>query len=200
MNKSLFIFIFLSILSLSSGQYSPTPVRDTDKNVLRVGTNYYIVPAVPGGGGGLITARGPGQLCPLEVAQQIGDKLNGSPLSFSPANPNKDGIIFESTDINIKFMDKSCAPSTVWRVDDPNYFGERYISTQGMLGRPGRETINNWFKIQKYEDHYKLVHCPSVCKTCKIVCEDIGIKISERGRRSLVLNKKPPFKVMFKKA
>ncbi|XP_071708094.1 miraculin-like [Rutidosis leptorrhynchoides] len=192
-------FLILIVLStLSSGQVS-IPVRDTNGNVLRSGTKYYIVPAKRGAGGGLITARGGGFWCPSEVAQEVSDELDGKPLSFVPANPNKDGIIYESTDLNIKFEDPhSCAPGSVWKVVVDN-FVTPMVYNQGVLGNPGRETISNWFKIQKFEDHYKLVYCPSVCKSCKPKCADIGSAITnDRGRRSLVLNN-IPFKVKFKK-
>ena len=64
---------------------------------------------------------------------------------------------------------------------------------------PGLETIINRFKIQKYEDHHKLVYCPTVCNTCKPDCADIDSMVGERGRKSLILNNKP-LKVKFKKA
>ncbi|PWA88366.1 alpha-amylase/subtilisin inhibitor [Artemisia annua] len=176
-------------------------VRDTDGNILKAGNNYYILPVMHGVGGGLITARGSGELCPTEVAQAISEVQPGTPLKFIPANPNKDSIIRESTDLNIMFVDPlACVPNAVWRVDTDFIRPEqRTLSSRGLLGRPGPQTINNWFKIQKYQDSYKLVYCPSVCKTCKPACADIGITLSERGRRSLTLNNKP-FKVKFKKA
>ncbi|GJW99718.1 Kunitz trypsin inhibitor 2-like protein [Tanacetum coccineum] len=152
-----------------------------------------------GVGGGLISTRASGELRPTEVAQEVSEVLPGTPLKFIPANPNKDGIIRESTDLNIMFVDPlACVPNAVWRVDT-NDVGERTLSSHGLLGRPGPQIINNWFKIQKYQDYYKLGFCPSVCKTCNPACADIGITLSERGRRSLTLNDKP-FKVKFKKA
>ncbi|KAK9059469.1 hypothetical protein SSX86_020171 [Deinandra increscens subsp. villosa] len=196
MKKLFTILILLSTLSLSSCQSRPASVRDTNGNILRSGTNYYILPATHGGGGGLTLARGSGQLCPLEVVQEVSEVRNGLPLNFIHAN--KDGIIRESSDLNIKFSEPfTCAPGTVWWVIPFN--GQRTLSSQGILGRPGPGTIDNWFKIVKYGDHYKLVYCPSVCHTCKPVCADVGSSIGEKGRRSLVLNNNP-LKVMFKKA
>ncbi|KAF5799003.1 putative proteinase inhibitor I3, Kunitz legume, kunitz inhibitor STI-like superfamily [Helianthus annuus] len=196
MMKLLVTLILLSTLSLSSCLFRQNPIRDTDGNILRSHTNYYILPATHGGGGGLTLARGSGQLCPLEVVQEVSQVRNGLPLNLIPAN--KDGIIRESIDLNIKFNDLyTCAPNTVWQVNLFN--GQRTLSSRGILGRPGQGTIDNWFKIEKYEAHYKLVYCPSVCHTCKPVCADIGSSIGEKGRRSLVLNNKP-LKVMFKKA
>lgn len=196
MKKLILILVILSTLSLSSCLFRPTPIRDTNGNILRSDTTYYILPATYGGGGGGLTlARGSGQLCPLEVVQEVSEERTGLPLNFIPAN--KDGIVRENIDLNIKFSEpNTCAPNTVWRVNLFN--GQRTLSSQGILGRPGPGTINNWFKIAKYDDHYKLVYCPSVCYTCKPVCADIGSSIGEKGRRSLVLNNKP-LKVMFKK-
>lgn len=197
MKNSFFIFLVLTTLSLSSCQiFRRAPILDTDKNILRSGTDYYILPVGHGNGGGLTLARGSGQLCPLEVVQEVSEGSNGLPLNF--VSSNKDGIIRESVDLNIKFTDAStCAPNTVWRVDLFN--GKGTLSSQGMVGRPGQETISNWFKIEKFDDHYKLVYCPSVCNTCKTVCSDIGSKVDEKGRRSLAINNSP-LKVMFKKA
>ncbi|RVW59413.1 Kunitz trypsin inhibitor 2 [Vitis vinifera] len=76
--------------------------------------------------------------------------------------------------------------------------GQRFVTTGGVEGNPGRETLDNWFKIEKYEDDYKLVFCPTVCDFCKPVCGDIGIYI-QNGYRRLALSD-VPFKVMFKKA
>ncbi|KAK1421219.1 hypothetical protein QVD17_23396 [Tagetes erecta] len=196
MKKLLILLFLLSTLSLSSCQTRPDPIRDTNGNILRSHTDYYILPATHSGGGGLTRARGPGELCPREVVQEVSEGSNGSPLNFISAN--KDGIIRENVDLNIKFNEPvTCAPDTVWQINQFN--GHRYLYTRGILGRPGQGTIDNWFKIEKYEDHYKLVYCPSVCHTCKPVCADIGVLMNERGRRSLVLNNKP-LKVMFKKA
>lgn len=197
MKNIFFTFILLSILSLSSCQlFRPAPVIDTDGNVLRSGTNYYVIPAKHGQGGGLTLARGSGQICPLEVVQEVNEGSKGLPVNFASAN--KDGIIRENIDLNIKFSDAStCAPNTVWRAEFSN--GKRTLTSQGILGRPGQNTISNWFKIGRSNAHYKLVYCPSVCNTCKPDCADVGSSIGENGRRSLVLNNKA-LEVMFKKA
>ncbi|XP_071706719.1 kunitz trypsin inhibitor 5-like [Rutidosis leptorrhynchoides] len=196
MKSFFFTFVLLSILTLSSCQFRRSPVLDTDRNILRSGTNYYVLPVAHGEGGGLTLARGNGQTCPLEVVQEVSEGSNGLPVNFASAN--KDGIIRETVDLNIKFSDAStCAPNTVWRAEFSN--GKRTLTSQGILGRPGKDTISNWFKIDKFEDHYKLVYCPSVCHTCKPDCAAVGSSIGEKGRRSLVLNNKP-LKVMFKKA
>nr|GEY66478.1 hypothetical protein [Tanacetum cinerariifolium] len=142
MKKSLFILIVLSTLSLSLSQ-TPPPVRDTDGNIVRSGTNYYIQPVVNDKGGGVT-------LAPLWHFEY-----------------GEDGI--------------------------------RYVSSHGMLGSPGRDTLQNWFKIEKFENDYKIVYCPSVVKNYRPYCSDIGSRIAKNGRRTLVLNN-APLKVKFKKA
>nr|XP_043633652.1 kunitz trypsin inhibitor 5-like [Erigeron canadensis] len=198
MKDMFIIFVFLSVLSLSSCEiFRPAAILDTDRNVLRSGTNYYILPVMHGKGGGLTLASDGGQTCPLEVVQEVSEGKNGLPVNFASAN--KDGIIRESIDLNIKFVDSvTCAPNMVWQV---NYFNRKgTVSSKGTLGRPGQDTMSNWFKIQKYEDHYKLVHCPSVCYNCKKpACSDVGSMVDEKGRRSLVLSNEP-LKVIFKRA
>ena len=74
------------------------------------------------------------------------------------------------------------------------------MSSHGLVGSPGKETRHNWFKIQKDEDHYRFVYCPSVCQDCSQEnCAAIGSTVAKTGRRVLALNNKP-LKVKFKKA
>ncbi|KAL4576504.1 hypothetical protein LXL04_012599 [Taraxacum kok-saghyz] len=196
MRTQLFIFIVFSTLALSSAQ---PPVRDTDRNILRSGSGYYILPATRGTGGGIkLSPKTINETCPSDVVQENNELLNGLPLTFIPVTANKDGAITESTDLNIRFSGSSdCVQSAIWRVEAVN--GVREISSHGRLGNPGVQTLSNWFKIEKYEDSYKLVFCPSVCNTCRPACADIGSTIAKSGRRSLVLNN-VSLKVTFKKA
>ncbi|KAI3793481.1 hypothetical protein L1987_36100 [Smallanthus sonchifolius] len=195
--KTLFLVLFLStLISFSLCQESPDPVRDIDGNLLRSGTEYYILPVVRGMGGGLTLGATRGELCPLDVVQENQEVDNGLPLTFTPVNPKK-GVIRESTDLNIIFQAQSiCVQSNVWGL--VKYEGQVIVSALGMPGNPGPETINNWFKIRKYDDDYKLVYCPTVCSLCRPVCGDIGVKIAENGSRRLAISD-VPFKVMFKK-
>ncbi|KAI3721476.1 hypothetical protein L2E82_32489 [Cichorium intybus] len=196
MIKTLLLVLF-SIISLSVGQPSPDPVRDIDGNLLRSGTEYYILPVFRGMGGGLTLAPTRNDSCPLDVVQADLEVDNGLPLTFTPVDPKK-GVIRESTDLNIIFSAASiCIQSNVWMLEE--YDGSLIVTSHGVGGNPGQETINNWFKIQKYEDDYKLVFCPTVCDFCRPVCGDIGVVIAENGRRSLAISD-VPFKIMFKKA
>ncbi|CAL9753383.1 unnamed protein product [Musa acuminata subsp. burmannicoides] len=105
-----------------------------------------------------------------------------------------------STDLNVWFAAETiCVQSTVWRLGDAEATGRRYVVTGGLKGDPGLSTVSNWFKIERYgESDYKLVHCPSVCRFCKVVCGDVGVFV-EGGKRWLGLSDEP-FPVMFKNA
>lgn len=73
------------------------------------------------------------------------------------------------------------------------------MTSGGVEGNPGSKTTSSWFKIKKYEEDYKLVFCPTVCKYCKVICKDVGFFV-ENGRRILALSDEAPLRVMFKKA
>ncbi|XP_057443443.1 miraculin-like [Lotus japonicus] len=173
----------------------PTPkeVFDTSGKKLRAGAQYYIVPASPDVGGGLGLNR-TRKACPLDAVAVDGNR--GLPLVFTPVNPKK-GVVRVDTDLNIYFAtETSCPQSNVWKVD---YFDsateQLFVTTGGVLGDPGLETIRNWFKIETYEDAYKLNYCPSVCYGCYHQCLDIGIYEDQYGKRLVVDDF--PFKVRF---
>ncbi|GJU58808.1 zinc finger, CCHC-type containing protein [Tanacetum coccineum] len=67
------------------------------------------------------------------------------------------------------------------------YEGQLIVTGHGVSGNPGRETISNWFKIEKFDQDYKLVFCPTVCDLCRPVCGDIGVKIDENDSRRLTI-------------
>ncbi|KAK1410646.1 hypothetical protein QVD17_37183 [Tagetes erecta] len=194
---SFFVFIVFSTLSISSAQTS-SAVLDIDRNFLKSGLSYYIVPVIHGRGGGITLAPTViNRTCPLDVVQENSDAKNGLPLTFIPVNTSADGIIRESTDVNIQFPGVTvCGQPAVWRFEVMN--GQYYFSSRGTVGNPGRSTLFNWLKIEKYGGNsYKLVYCPSVCDTCNPICGDIGVARNER--RSVIISKEP-LMVMFKKA
>ncbi|GKD69027.1 proteinase inhibitor I3 [Tanacetum coccineum] len=51
--------------------------------------------------------------------------------------------------------------------------------------------LDNWFKVEKTEDGYKFVFCPTVCSFCKVLCRDVGIFVDDRGNRRLALSDVP---------
>nr|CAD1844343.1 unnamed protein product [Ananas comosus var. bracteatus] len=76
--------------------------------------------------------------------------------------------------------------------------GQRFVVTGGVLGNPGPDAVNNWFKIEKFRDiSYKIVFCPSVCRSCKVVCGDVGV-VGDGGKRFLGLTDAWPFLAKFK--
>ncbi|KAL2605481.1 hypothetical protein GLYMA_09G162600v4 [Glycine max] len=135
--------------------------------------------------------------CPLDVVAV--DGYQGQPLIFTPVNFNK-GVIRVSTDLNIYFpVGTSCPQTTVWKLKDYDYSASQwFVTTGGDFGNPGSQTMANWFKIEKYEDAYKLVYGPSVCNDCSYPCSDIGIYQDEYGKR-LALSSEP-YKVKFQRA
>nr|KAJ0223008.1 hypothetical protein LSAT_V11C200091490 [Lactuca sativa] len=108
---------------------------------------------------------------------------NGLPLTFTPVNPKK-GVIRESTDLNIIFLAAStCIQSNVWMLEE--YDGQLIVTSHGVAGNPGQETI------KKYEDHYKLMFCSTVCDICKPVFGNIGVVIAKNGSRRLAISEVP---------
>ncbi|KAJ6867723.1 kunitz trypsin inhibitor 5-like [Populus alba x Populus x berolinensis] len=172
---------------------APEPVLDVTGKILRTGTSYYILPVVRGRGGGLKMASTGRRTCPLAVVQERYEASNGLPLKLTPVNTKKD--------LNIRFSAASiCHQSTAWKLDNYDEWTKQwFVTTNGVEGNPGPETTNNWFKIEKFEDKYKLVFCPTVCQHCKVMCKDIGIFVDAKGVRRLALSS-VPLKVMFKKA
>ncbi|KAK6243891.1 hypothetical protein QUC31_010300 [Theobroma cacao] len=196
--------LFLALSFLLWGSTGATdgldPVLDISGEELRTGTDYYILPVIRGGGGGGLTLASTGnETCPLDVVQEQLEVSDGLPVTFSPVNIKK-GVVRVSTDQNIKFSAATiCVQSTLWKLDSFDDSTQQwFVTTGGVEGNPGRETIDNWFKIEKYEDDYKLVFCPTVCDFCKVMCRDVGVFI-DGGVRRLALSD-VPFKVMFKRA
>lgn len=202
MKTSIFVLFFVLFVPYALGA-APNPVVDALGRYLRNNIGYYIVPVpsedptVPSRGGGLNLADTRNQTCPLDVVQEIDENDKGLQFSFIPVNSKK-GVVRESTDMNIKYNgDTTCNQSMVWKLnqfDDPN--GPYFVTTGGVLGNPGLQTIGNWFKIEAFIDDYKLMYCPTVCKSCKVICKDVGIVVVN-GRRYLGLTDQPR-RIMFK--
>ncbi|XP_034672736.1 kunitz trypsin inhibitor 5-like [Vitis riparia] len=203
MTISLLLSLLLIALALKPfpvvAEAAPDPVLDIEGKKLRSEVDYYILPVIRRrGGGGLTLASTGNETCPLDVVQEQHEVSNGLPLMFMPVNPKK-GVIRVSTDHNVESSAATiCVQSTVWKLDYDESSGQRFVTTGGVEGNPGRGTLSNWFKIEKYEDDNNLVFCPTVCDFCKPVCGDIGIYIQD-GYRRLALSD-VPFKVMFEKA
>uniref|UniRef100_A0A0A0LT81 Uncharacterized protein n=1 Tax=Cucumis sativus TaxID=3659 RepID=A0A0A0LT81_CUCSA len=202
-NFALLCFLFIVIASsevrFCRADASPDAVLDTDGKKLRAGDQYYILSVYSRNSGGLSIGGIYGyEKCPINILPESYDYLHGLPATFSPINPKK-GVVRVSTDLNIQFeANTRCGISTVWKVGKfDEYLKQYFVTMGGMKGNPGRETIENWFKVEKYGKNYKLVYCPTVCKYCKVVCKDVGL-FYKNGRRVIALND-APFPVMFKK-
>ena len=139
--KTLLVFLLFTSVSLSLAQESPNPVRDIDGNLVRSGTEYYILPVIRGTGGSLTLAPTRNESCPLDVVQALWFD-NSLPLKFKPVDPKED-VIRESTDLNIIFSAASsiCIQSNVWMLEE--YEGQRIVTAHGVSGNPGQQTISN---------------------------------------------------------
>ncbi|KAK4280563.1 hypothetical protein QN277_012176 [Acacia crassicarpa] len=191
-----FAVLFVLAFTLAAADdATPDPVINTSGNKLRAGTKYIVLPdPQPPSGGGLSLASIRGK-CPLDVVAVVGDP--GLGVSFTPVDPKK-GRIRVSTDLNVMISGNTdCPQSNVWKLDNyDNSTGQWFVTTGGVAGNPGRETVSDWFKIEKYEDGYKFVYCPTVCSTCKVQCKDIGIYVDSHGNRRLALSD-TPYKIQF---
>lgn len=190
---------------LGKGDASPEQVVDTQGKNVRAGMGYYIrpVPTTPCDGRGpcvvgsgfVLIARSPNKTCPLNVV--VVEGFRGQAVTFTPVNPKK-GVIRVSTDVNINVtLETACEESTVWKLDDFDASaGHWFVTTGGVVGNPGKDTISNWFKIEKYEEDYKLVFCPTVCDTCKPLCRNVGVFMDSNGNRRVALTDES-YKVRF---
>ncbi|KAI5675346.1 hypothetical protein M9H77_06296 [Catharanthus roseus] len=184
--------IYTNFLFFCSAAETPNPVLDFVGTKVRTGVPYHIITSTidPPGGGMMSDCTYDNTTCPIEVMKNI----RGLPMYFSPVNPKK-GIIRESTDLNIIFW----YTKDVWKVDRKlDESSQKYFVTNGggVVGNPGPQTLDNWFKFEKYEDGYKIVHCPSVCRYCKVMCKDVGI-FEQNGKVVLALSNEP-IKILLK--
>lgn len=199
MKTALLALVLLVALSTKPQQgaanAAPGQVVDTSGKKLRAGVNYYVVPAPRNEYVGGLALATTGEDCPLDVVAAY----QALPLTFTPANPKK-GVVRVSTDLNIVFSTQTnCPQSTVWKLGDyDDSTGQWFVTTGGVLGNPDWRTTSIWFKIEKYEDSYKVVYCPSVCTFCGLQCRDIGIYEDQYGKRLALSD--VPYKVQFQLA
>lgn len=176
-----------------------TPVLDTDGNEVQSNTKYNVFPLERGNGGGLaLSAKD--RPCPFIVMQENYESSSGLPLKLFPLE-NKQQIVNLSTYLNIVFSAATiCVQSTVWKLGGVDEItGRRYVSSGGIMGRPGVHSVDTWFKLEKYGNGYKIVWCPTnVCNTCKVVCGNVGVFV-ENGKRWLGLSD-VPLVVVFKRS
>ncbi|KAI3868334.1 hypothetical protein MKX03_000245 [Papaver bracteatum] len=210
-NSPLLAFALISLaisVQFSAISAAPEAVRDIGGEPLQKGLNYSIIP-INAGGGLVLGLKLNGTECPRQVAQSRREVSNGLPLTFASVDP-KAKVILTETDLNIKYAGAaSICPqySKVWRLAAFDESVSRwFIETNGVAGNPGRQTIDNWFKIVKDNGvnkyNYKLVFCPTVCNVCKVLCKDVGVyRDADGGRRfALVNDGEEPISIFFRKA
>ncbi|KAJ0049603.1 hypothetical protein Pint_16654 [Pistacia integerrima] len=173
-----------------------TPVLDLTGEMVVTGTEYYMLGIFEGPViyGGLNLYNGLSNTCPLDVIQEQWEILKGLPLIFSYPNDRRGSVVYESTDLNIKFSaaESTCFQPTVWRVGDyDNLTGQWFITGDGIEGNPGAQTLESWFKFQRGNvNAYKISHCPAVCSSCVSLCSAVGIYLGD-GIRRLALSHIP---------
>ncbi|KAM0015451.1 putative proteinase inhibitor I3, Kunitz legume, kunitz inhibitor STI-like superfamily [Helianthus debilis subsp. tardiflorus] len=193
--KTIILFSLAFIFAVNSAP-APAPVLDTRGNYLRTGSGYLLIPLEGLVGGPYVRDLGK-KSCVPGVVLSYNDQ-DGVPMTFAPVNPKK-GVIRLSTDVNIKFSySDSCSESNVWRLKYDKGMKQYAVMVGGVEGNPGPETLDNWFKIEKTNDGYKFVYCPSVCSYCNVTCSDVGIVEDKEGLRRLALSDKPLSFVFFR--
>ncbi|CAD5313033.1 unnamed protein product [Arabidopsis thaliana] len=195
MSSLLYIFLLLAVFISHRGvttEAAVEPVKDINGKSLLTGVNYYILPVIRGRGGGLTMSNLKTETCPTSVIQDQFEVSQGLPVKFSPYDKSR--TIPVSTDVNIKF-----SPTSIWELANFDETTKQwFISTCGVEGNPGQKTVDNWFKIDKFEKDYKIRFCPTVCNFCKVICRDVGVFVQD-GKRRLALSD-VPLMVMFKRA
>ncbi|KAM0058444.1 putative proteinase inhibitor I3, Kunitz legume, kunitz inhibitor STI-like superfamily [Helianthus debilis subsp. tardiflorus] len=178
-STSFMFFSLAFILCIFKANSVPDPVLDDRGKPLRSGVEYYAIPTdIDGFDSSILRAPVGNKTCPAGVVEYQTEG-QGHPLTITPVDPKK-GVIRLSTDVNIKFTGPtSCHESNVWKLQYDKATKQYVVMMGGVEGNPGPETLNNWFKIEKAVDDYsrefyKLVYCPSVCSSCKVMCKDIG--------------------------
>ncbi|PWA74250.1 proteinase inhibitor I3 [Artemisia annua] len=56
-----------------------------------------------------------------------------------------------------QFRADHCNESNIWRLKYEEAMQQYFVKVGGVQGNPGRETLDNWFKVEKTEDGYKFV-------------------------------------------
>ncbi|KAK9131174.1 hypothetical protein Sjap_011661 [Stephania japonica] len=193
------LLLLLPLLITFTNAQPPEAVLDVDGQPVRSGVKYFISNAFPARSPPASTlglAPNRNNACPFDVVLK---QINGLPLTFSPVN--KDAIVRVGIDLNIKFSAATtCVQSTVWQLggNDASLM-KSIVTTGGVEGNPGRETLSNWFSIDKFEDRYKLVFCPGVCNICRPACGEVSAFL-DGGVRRLAVGREQPLKVYFRKA
>lgn len=201
--KNLFSFITLLILVHTTTEAHPDAVvLDTDGNELLTGYLYYVVPLTgPGHGSGIVQYSIPNKACSYGVSQLLYGE--GIPLIFMVVNSSVLGRpIYDFYDLDISFSRSiGCGSTDVWkRGEYENGTKQYFVTIDGAATRIlGNGTIGNAFHIIKaVDDFYKFVFCPETCRSCRLICYDIGI-FHQDGVRRLAESGDTSFLIKFRK-
>ncbi|KAK0588679.1 hypothetical protein LWI29_004081 [Acer saccharum] len=196
-------FLFFALLTKPLSGH-PNPLLDLDGDKVEAWSAYYTTSIIiEAGGGGLTLSPNRNGSCPLDVTQHSSYLLRGYPMFFFPTNYSSEnrGYVHESMDVNIQFSTNIpiCNEPMVWKVDNcDEKRGAWFITTNGVVGNPGPQTLPNWFKFVKIGvgiNAYKIVHCPSdVSESTGHLCNDVGINYVENAWR-LALTSTQPFRL-----
>ncbi|XP_015069280.1 kunitz trypsin inhibitor 2-like [Solanum pennellii] len=192
------IILSTSFIFLVKAQNISELVFDISGNPLVKGSQYFIVPVSGRSNEGGLDVSSIRNTVDTLVVTQNAQSSAGNSLRFTPVDSNEN-IIRLSIDLNVKFMNIifSDNMSTVWTINTRLIPQRNLVSVGGVEGNPGRDTLGNWFKIDKYEEAYKFVYCPGVCETCRPFCGDIGILVEPNNKRVLFVGSDKPLKVTF---
>ncbi|XP_031475922.1 kunitz trypsin inhibitor 5-like isoform X2 [Nymphaea colorata] len=178
--------LVLALSTLVDLTKASTPhVLDIAGRPVQAGKGYYMLPVNDTQFGGLTGISEYGS-CPFNVMLSASRFSNGSLLSIHPVTGK--GTVRLGIDLNMQFfLVTLCVDLSVWKLAKfDKETNHRFVTLGGLVGHPGADTVDNWFKIEKEGDHYKLVFCPTVCDSCSVVCGNLGTYTMD-GRRLLAL-------------
>ncbi|CAN6463350.1 unnamed protein product [Victoria cruziana] len=194
---SVAILFFNNIAAAAAGAADP-PALDISGNQLEAGVWYYMLPIQKRVYRGFFSGAFYNTTCPIYI-NEAPKRFPGIAAKFWPVDGGS--TVRMSTDLNVEFFETNqCPEKAIWTLaprDEAR--GQRFVRYGGVIGSPGPNTLNNWFRIEKDGDFYNLKFCPlSVCNTCKdVVCGVLGI-YTDAFNRWLVLEGQR-FSIKFKK-
>ncbi|KAL2903889.1 Kunitz trypsin inhibitor 2 [Bienertia sinuspersici] len=197
------LIIFVSNCSVIKAQVVVNVIHDTNGDILKTGTKYYILPVVQRLGGGIATApTNANQTCPLSVVQLTDTSALGLPVVFYSNGKSVQNVTFDD-DMNLVFdAPNTCGGSSVWEVKLTE--ATKFVGLGGKSMVRGPNFVNIWFRIERFfpsfHFDYKLTFCPTktICPLCKVKCGDLGV-VDQGGVWRLVVGASP-LRIKFKKA
>ncbi|KAI4356604.1 hypothetical protein L6164_000615 [Bauhinia variegata] len=185
-------------------QAEPEAVFDTSGQELRSDFRYHIL-SLDEADTALTISQFGNDSCPWYVVKETHPNFKGQPATFLPIDPDSaDRVIRTSTNYNIRFprILSPCNNSMVWRLIK-RISEALLVGLDGVEGNPGFSTAFSWFKIEKADDGYSLVFCPTDICHCSVVCSELGIFVGDDNRSHLGLSNPgqiQKFRVKFERA